>query len=206
MSKPEFEQHLDLAEYFTKKFKGYVKHAGALAEDDLYSTALLALHIATQTFDPEKATFRTYASRLIQRELSNLIMNYGCNIKIPTKAKVAMNKVDRAIDEGVLERQIESGEISKSDLDYHSHKLTRDELQDTLTVNDEQLADDVEAMSIHLKQLTLVEQLIITSFFGIGREKQSADELASLLNLNIVTVHLKKRTALKKLKKLMHDQ
>ncbi len=73
------EEHLDLVEYYVKRYG-----KGQMEADDVRQQALLALIKAVERFDPEVGvTFKTFANRTIEGELKRLLRDKGWSVKPP---------------------------------------------------------------------------------------------------------------------------
>ena len=80
----DIAEHTGLIPWTIRRYRLAAWARGALEKSDLYSAGLRGLMRASQTWDPQRGKFSTYAAPWIRQAIQREIQNYGCVVRRPS--------------------------------------------------------------------------------------------------------------------------
>lgn len=192
---------------------------------DLINAGNYGLLLSCANFDPERGyKFLSFAVWYIRREIIKEIYNNGRTIRYPITYISKITKVKKAYDEYVLkyqkepsdeelikltnltEKQYNSVITNKSycqSIDTPISKNEKTTIEDILEDNSNSSIDSfgVEAIENSLKILNPKEYLVITKYYGLcGNQESAIKDIAKELGLGDERIRQIRKSAIKKLK------
>lgn len=218
------KRHLRFTISIAKQYLGF-----GLAFEDLLSEAANGLIIAIDKYDPNKQTkFLTYAVWWIRKTIIDSVLNLRDTIRLPQHISWQKNKMNNEVQkytqefmndpsDDYLEQAgykvsalnsvpntrvlAKPADSSEEDLDILDVFTTEDALPD------EQLQANqmMDLLDDALARLKPIERGVITSLFGIGKNKESVSDVAKEFNIKPSVVLNIKKSVISKLRKELVD-
>lgn len=139
--------------------------------DDFYDVGLIGLTRAIQTYDETKGTFGTYGYACIKNEILSELAR------------------EKEVDLLSLDYDMTGEEFTLTDIIPNNVNLERDMLK----------KEEINSLYYCLLKLKDKEIEVISSYFGLGREKITLEEIAKNLNTSKQVISVIKKRALNKL-------
>ena len=208
-----FNENQGIVDIVAKTFSGYlVGQERAITFDDLRSVGLIALHLASQSYDQGKQVqFDTYASTCISRAMSKLLYQHRLTIRHPRRVLLGFQKVTKLLAEQstTVDELLHSKQITSTERDnYHCFtSITHNQQIAEDVIDDNELEQEqLQELELAIRKLKPIQQLILKKNFGIGYDKKmTCEEIGKELGLEKGAVSQRKITIMKKLKKMMSD-
>lgn len=140
-------------------------------QDEFYDVGLIGLTKAIQTYDKSKGTFGTYGYMCIKNEILTELAG------------------EKEVDLLSLDYDMTGEEFTLTDIIPNNVNLERDILK----------KEEMNSLYYCLLKLKDKEIEVISSYFGLGREKITLNEIAKNMNLSKQRVCVIKQKALNKL-------
>ena len=172
-----------------------------LSLPDLINEGNLGLIKAAEKFDETRGfKFISYAVWWIRQSILQALAEQSRIVRLPLNQVGSLNKINKALGkfEQENERQPSADELAEM-ID-----IPKDKINDTLRVSGRHVSVDapfVEGEDNSLLILTGREREIIKSFFGIGCQEMTLEEIGERLDLTRERVRQIKEKAIRKLKK-----
>lgn len=209
-----YNKTLPLANWFGKKYSGYLNKAGSLTIDDLRSAARIGLWNACQNFDEKRdVNITRFASICIKNAIQIELAKHMDTIRLPYKMKLAQQAFDKLEDEfhsedGMLEAGLTEYQIKNLPL-FNAAKT--ESLEDVGEMVDE-LDEESRIMLVRLELLNeLLDKLdpkqkeVLVIFFGIDGKKEKVYEYIERKGISADTFRKLRAAGLARIKELMEQ-
>lgn len=171
----------------------HIPASSCLQPADLIQEGYLGLHEAQKLYDPNQASFETYASKWIHKFIADAVHRYRSAVSYPPSHPFTDDDCTIPLDKPVSSPE-EEGDATLADTIADTSNPTPE--QRLINLQDEHILRQAIAT------LTPREQLILTRLYGLdGREPATVEALATALAVSHWAIHKLRERALRKLRK-----